>query len=29
MTSLGDVRLVRDDISKPPYFPPTGDVDDE
>lgn len=29
MTLLGDVRLERDDISKPPYFPPTGDVDDE
>ena len=29
MTLLGDVRLERDGISKPPYFPPTGDVDDE
>jgi hypothetical protein len=29
MTLLGDVRLERDDISKPPYFPPIGDVDDE
>ena len=29
MTLLGDVRLIRDGISKPPYFPPTGDVDDE
>ena len=29
MTLLGDVRLIRDDISKPPYFPPIGDVDDE
>ena len=29
ITLLGDVRLIRDDISKPPYFPPIGDVDDE
>jgi hypothetical protein len=29
MTLLGDVRLERDGISKPPYFPPIGDVDDE
>ena len=29
MTLLGDVRLERDGISKPPYFPPTSDVDDE
>jgi hypothetical protein len=29
MSLLGDVRLERDGISKPPYFPPTGDVDDE
>jgi hypothetical protein len=29
MTLLGNVRLERDGISKPPYFPPTGDVDDE
>ena len=29
MTLLGNVRLERDGISKPPYFPLTGDVDDE